>query len=323
MELKHATDIEMQKHIASHKPLPSQRQRDTGRIQALIAKRNQVMKRAHVDPEKGGLMYGHQKEDDESKEQEILDRRARSPGAKNRAKLRLQATLHRQKMLREGKRMKSFSQLKEAAAPASPALVTAMNSLLADTFAFYLKAHNYHWNIEGADFAQYHDFLGKLYEDAHGAVDDIAERIRTLNAFAKGTMENFLNEASITEDGTVPGAMQMLQNITADNDTLIGTLTSAFKAAEADGKVGLANFIQDRIDIHEKHGWMLRSLVKGNLSEETIMKKPVNEVLKPSMGASEYIRHFVHSENPKFAGKSKAQRTKMALGAYYGDKKGK
>jgi len=264
MELKHATDLEIAKHLASHAATPTGKSREQNRVGKLLADRNARMKKAHV-VQPMGLVY---KEDrDENMKQEIADRLANTPAERAERKHRVQVAINRAKQLREGNKMKTFSKLQEAITPASPALVSAMNSLLADNFAFYLKAHNYHWNIEGADFAQYHEFLGNLYEDAHGAVDNIAERIRTLKAYALGTMENFMSETSITEDSSVPGPMQMLQNITMDNETLIESLTRAYKAAEADGRVGLANFLQDRIDAHEKHGWMLRSLVKGNLSE--------------------------------------------------------
>jgi len=266
MEIQHATDLEIAKHLASHAASPTGKSKEQSRVSKLLADRNSRMKKAHV-VQPMGLVY---KEDrDENMKQEIADRLANTPAERAERKHRVQVAINKAKQLREGNKMKTFSQLKEAAAPASPALVGAMNSLLADNFAFYLKAHNYHWNIEGADFAQYHEFLGNLYEDAHGAVDNIAERIRTLKAYALGTMENFMGETSITEDSSIPGPMQMLQNITMDNETLIESLTRAYKAAEVDGKVGLANFLQDRIDAHEKHGWMLRSLVKGNLSEST------------------------------------------------------
>lgn len=132
---------------------------------------------------------------------------------------------------------------------------------LGDTFLFYIKAHGFHWNVEGPNFTEYHSFFETLYKDAWEAVDLIAEHIRTLNVYCPGSASR-LSELGTIEDTTeVPDAFTMCKKLEEANEKVIQSLTTAQEKADADRKVGISNFLQDRIDIHEKHGWMLRSLV--------------------------------------------------------------
>jgi starvation-inducible DNA-binding protein len=142
------------------------------------------------------------------------------------------------------------------------ALADTAKVALADTFAFYLKTHNFHWNIESPNFAQYHTFLDGLYNEVWQAVDAIAEHIRTLDAYAPGSFSRYKELATIEDETKVPTAINMLKKLEADNQKVIASLTSAYSDAEKEKKVGFSNFLQDRIDIHEKHGWMLRALTK-------------------------------------------------------------
>lgn len=142
-------------------------------------------------------------------------------------------------------------------------LVNRMKVVLATTFAFYLKAQNFHWNVEGINFPQYHEFFGKLYEEVHGAVDPIAEQIRALDAYAPGALQRFKELSSITDENTIPSAMIMCQRLMDDNDKVISDLMFAYNEAEKQKQLGLANFLQDRIDIHKKHRWMLKAVQKG------------------------------------------------------------
>lgn len=141
-------------------------------------------------------------------------------------------------------------------------LVELLKTALANNFVFYLKTHFYHWNIEGEDFVQYHDFLGDLYEDVHGSVDSIAELIRTQNEYAPGTMDRFKELATIKESDIVPNAKTMLTNLYQDNKDVLASLSAAYIVAEENKQLGVSNFLQDRIQTHEKHDWMLRSLLK-------------------------------------------------------------
>ena len=139
----------------------------------------------------------------------------------------------------------------------------AVRVTMADTFAMYLKTHNYHWNVEGENFYQYHEFFKNLYEELFAAVDVLAEEIRGLNEYAPGSFSRFSELSSIEDATTVPDGVTMAANLLKDNDTVIASFTNAFKLAEAADKVGLSNMLQDRIDIHTKHGWMLRSTTKN------------------------------------------------------------
>ena len=142
-------------------------------------------------------------------------------------------------------------------------LIEQMKVTLASTFAFYLKAHGFHWNVEGANFPQYHEFLGNLYEEAFGAVDPIAEHLRTLESFAPASFARYTDLSIIKDELNIPPAMSMMTKLLSDNKMLIDQLSTTQALAENNKKMGLANFLQDRIDAHEKHGWMLRSITKA------------------------------------------------------------
>ena len=141
-------------------------------------------------------------------------------------------------------------------------LIEMMRKVLADTFAMYLKAHNYHWNVEGVNFPQYHEFFGNLYGELHGAVDPIAEEIRALNAYAPGSFTRFLELTEIEDEMTIPSGVEMAARLTIDNEKVLSTLNLAFKLADELDQQGLADFVAGRIDAHKKHGWMLRSITK-------------------------------------------------------------
>ena len=141
-------------------------------------------------------------------------------------------------------------------------LVEMMKKVLADTFAMYLKSHNYHWNVEGSNFPQYHEFFGNLYEELHGAVDPIAEHIRTLDAYAPGSFSRFMELTDIQDETSIPLGTDMARKLLSDNQIVLNTLNMAFNLANSLEQNGLANFLADRIDIHKKHAWMLRSISK-------------------------------------------------------------
>jgi starvation-inducible DNA-binding protein len=138
-------------------------------------------------------------------------------------------------------------------------LLERMRILLATNFAFYLKLHFFHWNVTGPNFPQYHEFFGDLYEEVFAANDSIAEQIRAIKGFAPGSFSRYSELSTIKDQIDVVPANQMLDMALSDNDKVIDALTQAFRVAEANSEVGLANFLQDRIDIHKKHGWMIRS----------------------------------------------------------------
>lgn len=131
---------------------------------------------------------------------------------------------------------------------------------LANTFAMYLKAHAAHWNVQGPDFKQYHDFFGELYEEVHSAVDLIAELIRTLDELAPGGLAQLKTLTSIADYANETNAMQNVSVLKQANDAVLASLLIAYKLAESEGSLGISNALQDRITAHEKHGWMLRAI---------------------------------------------------------------
>jgi len=142
-------------------------------------------------------------------------------------------------------------------------LVLQMKVVLGSSFAFYLKTHNFHWNVEGPNFPQYHDFLNNLYNEVWNAVDAIAEHIRALDSYAPGSLGRFSELSVIDDQVNIPNAKAMFAELESDNQKVIAELTKAYRLAESANKVGLSNFMQDRIDIHSKHGWQLRATGKS------------------------------------------------------------
>lgn len=138
-------------------------------------------------------------------------------------------------------------------------LYQAVKVVLADTFVMYMRTHGYHWNVIGSDFPQLHEFFGELYAELWGAVDPIAEELRAIDSFAPGTIGRIKELSTITEDDKIPTAQNMLKNLLDSNDKVMASLKDAYDKADSVGELGLANFLQDRMDIHRKHGWMLRA----------------------------------------------------------------
>jgi len=141
-------------------------------------------------------------------------------------------------------------------------LLDELKKVHADAFTFYLKAHFYHWNVEGSDFPQYHDFLLNLYQDVFASIDSFAELIRTLDSYAPGTLTRLKELTTIEETDDVPDARTMMTRLLQENNILRASLLTAYKTADTTGEVGISNFLQDRIQAHEKHAWMLRSILK-------------------------------------------------------------
>ena len=141
-------------------------------------------------------------------------------------------------------------------------LVETLKTTLADTFVLYFKAHAYHWNIEGSDFAQYHDFIGDFYADVFASVDSIAELIRTMDAYAPTSLARLQALTQMDEEENIPSAREMLTRLRQDNDKYLAQLVKTYNEAETASEFGVSNHIQDRIQAHEKHAWMLRAITK-------------------------------------------------------------
>ena len=141
-------------------------------------------------------------------------------------------------------------------------LIQQLKVILGTNFALYLKSHNYHWNIEGANFPQYHDFLNGFYNEVFAQTDLIAEHIRYLDSYTPGSMERFLELADIEEATNVPDAMSMLRTLKMDNDRYIIHLRAGIVAADNADEPAVSNFLQDILGAHQKKAWMLRSIIK-------------------------------------------------------------
>lgn len=148
-------------------------------------------------------------------------------------------------------------------------LVEQMKVVQATVFSLYLKAHNYHWNVTGPNFSEYHSFFGDYYTALWGSVDHIAEHTRTLDAYVPGSLSRFSELTKISDETGIIAADQMFKNLLRDNDIAIAEYTKAHELAETEKRYGLINFIEDRLDWHSKMRWMLRSfLVKLTPVEE-------------------------------------------------------
>ena len=143
-------------------------------------------------------------------------------------------------------------------------LTDNLKTLLGTQFAYYIKAHQFHWNIESPDFYQYHNFFQAIYEDAYSAVDPIAEYIRSLGEYAPGSLERFLELSIIKGQTKIPRAKLMIEELLANSDQLIDLLNQCFADAEQENKQDVANFIAERLSQQNKFAWQLRSSLKDD-----------------------------------------------------------
>jgi starvation-inducible DNA-binding protein len=141
-------------------------------------------------------------------------------------------------------------------------LKQAMKQAFANSFAFYLKAQFFHWNVEGILFPQLHTFFGDIYEEVYSSIDPFAENIRKLGSYAPGSFSRLSQLAAINDEERIPPAKDMLEILLQDNDVILESIKAAYDAAESVGAVGLSDFLAGRQDAHMKHGWMLRATLK-------------------------------------------------------------
>jgi starvation-inducible DNA-binding protein len=141
-------------------------------------------------------------------------------------------------------------------------LQDTMKTILANTVALKYKAQGYHWNVKGMLFPQLHDFFGDLYQEFEGAIDPTAEEIRTLGIDAPAGLSEFVALRTIA-DGTATTPVDMIMDLYQSNAEMINLLTRAFDESNAVKKYGMNDFLGGRIDAHEKHAWMLRSIASG------------------------------------------------------------
>lgn len=142
-------------------------------------------------------------------------------------------------------------------------IAEGLGYLLADTYTLYLKTHNFHWNVVGPRFRELHLMFEEQYTELATAVDDIAERIRTLGFPAPGTYSQYASLSAIEETEGVPNADEMIRTLTEDNETVVRTARRILPLAQDADDESTASLIADRMVIHEKTAWMIRSLLEA------------------------------------------------------------
>jgi starvation-inducible DNA-binding protein len=134
-----------------------------------------------------------------------------------------------------------------------------LKRLLADTYTLYLQTHNFHWNITGPQFRELHLMFEEQYQELALAVDDIAERIRTLDVAAPGTYKAFAELSSVKEVDGVPTSTEMVKYLTKGHEQVVKTARKVLKVAQDADDESSASLVSDRMRVHEKTAWMLRA----------------------------------------------------------------
>jgi starvation-inducible DNA-binding protein len=141
-------------------------------------------------------------------------------------------------------------------------IAAGLSRVLADTYTLYLKTHNFHWNVTGPMFQTLHLMFETHYNELALAVDLVAERIRALGVAAPGTYKKFAELSSIQEDEGVPKADDMIRKLVEGHETVARTSRQVFKIAEEVSDQPTCDLLTQRMQVHEKTAWMLRSLLE-------------------------------------------------------------
>ncbi|MGE3921147.1 MAG: Dps family protein [Gammaproteobacteria bacterium] len=141
-------------------------------------------------------------------------------------------------------------------------IANGLSKLLADTYTLYLKTHNFHWNVKGPMFNTLHIMFEQQYNEMAMAVDSIAERIRALGFPAPGSYAQFQKLTSIKEEIKVPKAKVMIQQLVQGNEAVVRTARELFTHVSEAGDEATADLLTERMEVHEKAAWMLRSMLE-------------------------------------------------------------
>ncbi|WP_188150530.1 Dps family protein [Teredinibacter waterburyi] len=139
------------------------------------------------------------------------------------------------------------------------AIAEGLKKLLADSYTLYLQTHNFHWNVTGPQFRELHLMFEEHYTELALAVDEIAERIRTLDVVAPGTYKSFAKLSSISEVEGVPASREMVEILTAGHEQVVKTCRDVLVLAQGAADESTASLVSDRMRLHEKTAWMLRA----------------------------------------------------------------
>jgi len=142
------------------------------------------------------------------------------------------------------------------------AIAGGLSRLLADTYVLYLKTHSFHWNVEGPMFQTLHQMFMDQYTETWNAIDPIAERIRSLGEYAPGTYREYARLARIKETEGVPRAEEMVKLLIEGQEAVVRTAREALSVADEANDQPTLDLLTQRLQVHEKNAWMLRSLLK-------------------------------------------------------------
>ena len=142
------------------------------------------------------------------------------------------------------------------------AIAKGLSRLLADTYVVYLKTHNFHWNVEGPMFQTLHQMFMEQYTETWNAIDLVAERIRSLGHYAPGTYREYLELARVKETPGHPQATQMVRLLIEGQEAIVKTAREVLPLAENADDQPTLDLLTQRMQVHEKNAWMLRSLLK-------------------------------------------------------------
>ena len=140
--------------------------------------------------------------------------------------------------------------------------ILALKTTFASEYGFYLKAQNFHWNVEGMLFPQFHELFGNIYSEVGDNIDKFAEEIRALQAYAPASFKTLSSLSLVMDQTEVPSLQSMLSELYIDCEKMAELMRTSYKSAEEMNDFGLANFLADRQDAYKKHCWMLRSSLK-------------------------------------------------------------
>jgi starvation-inducible DNA-binding protein len=169
--------------------------------------------------------------------------------------------------------------------------VEALKQGISDSFTMYFRAHAYHWNVQGSDFSQYHEFFSDIYEDVYESIDQWAENIRKLNALAPQSVAEIGMPSRIEDVFIESDPMEMSIALYEANEVVISSIDVAFKIANEINEQGIADFLASRDDMHKKWRWQLNAITGiGNKSEEGEEEEMEDEMLPSSDGAYDVNR---------------------------------
>ncbi len=141
-------------------------------------------------------------------------------------------------------------------------IAATLNKILADEFVLYTKARNFHWNVVGPHFQEYHKFLEEVYTEIETFIDDTAERVRTLGLRPLGSMKEFLENTELTENTSALTATEMLKELAQDYQTMIESIRRGIEKADSLDDVGTEDYLTGLLQDFEKKLWMITSMIE-------------------------------------------------------------